>query len=256
MLSRRCVGTRDEAHGRSAADLRPRTPQSIAGGRQRTLKAPIGCVGVGLHSGQRVSLTLRPAPAGPWHRVPPHRPRRRYPGAVRPRGGHAALPPFWRWTATAARIGTVEHVMAALAGCGIDNALVEVDGPEPPILDGSAAPFVFLLDCAGIVEQDAPRSAIEIRRPVRVTRRRCVRRTAPGASRHGRPGHGAVDRFRRRRDRPPGAVAAPDAGQLPPANWRAPAPSRWPRRSTSCAPPASPRAAAWTTPSWSIRRAC
>ena len=67
-----------------------------------------------------------------------------------------------------ARIGTIEHVMAALAGCGIDNAVVEVDGPEPPILDGSAAPFVFLLDCAGIIAQDAPRATIEVRRPVRV----------------------------------------------------------------------------------------
>jgi len=59
--------------------------------------------------------------------------------------------------------------MAALAGCGIDNVIVELDGPEPPVLDGSAAPLVFLLDCAGIVEQDASRSAIEIRRTVRVT---------------------------------------------------------------------------------------
>ena len=68
-----------------------------------------------------------------------------------------------------ARIGTIEHVMAALAGCGIDNAVVEVDGPEPPILDGSASPFVFLLDCAGVVAQEAPRATIEILRPVRVS---------------------------------------------------------------------------------------
>jgi len=67
-----------------------------------------------------------------------------------------------------ARIGTIEHVMAALAGSGIDNAVVEVDGPEPPILDGSAAPFVFLLDCAGIAAQDVPRAMIEIDRPVHV----------------------------------------------------------------------------------------
>jgi len=68
-----------------------------------------------------------------------------------------------------ARVGTIEHVMAALAGCGIDNAVVEVDGPEPPALDGSAAPFVFLLDCAGILAQDAPRASIEVRRPVRIS---------------------------------------------------------------------------------------
>lgn len=66
-------------------------------------------------------------------------------------------------------VGTVEHLMAALTGIGIDNALVEVDGPELPILDGSAQPFVFLLDCAGQVSQAAPRQIIEILRPVRVT---------------------------------------------------------------------------------------
>ena len=67
-------------------------------------------------------------------------------------------------------IATVEHVMAALAGCGVDDALVEVDGPEVPILDGSAAPFVFLIDCAGLVSQAAGSAvqAIEVLRPVRV----------------------------------------------------------------------------------------
>jgi UDP-3-O-[3-hydroxymyristoyl] N-acetylglucosamine deacetylase len=67
------------------------------------------------------------------------------------------------------RIGTVEHVMAALAGAGVHNALVEVDGPETPIHDGSAASFLFLVDCAGIVEQDELVPAIEVRRPVRVS---------------------------------------------------------------------------------------
>jgi UDP-3-O-[3-hydroxymyristoyl] N-acetylglucosamine deacetylase len=68
-----------------------------------------------------------------------------------------------------ARVGTVEHLMAALSALGIDNALIDVDGPEIPILDGSAAPFVFLLDCAGSVEYDAPRRVIEVCRTVRVT---------------------------------------------------------------------------------------
>jgi UDP-3-O-[3-hydroxymyristoyl] N-acetylglucosamine deacetylase len=145
-------------------------PQGLVSGMttgfQRTLKAPIGCVGVALHSGCRVSLTFRPAPA--------------YYGIVFRRTDLGVDIPA-RFDAVVdttlstvlahgeARIGTVEHVMAALAGCGIDNALVEVDGPEPPILDGSAAPYVFLLDCAGSVEQDAPQSAIEVRRPVRVS---------------------------------------------------------------------------------------
>jgi UDP-3-O-[3-hydroxymyristoyl] N-acetylglucosamine deacetylase len=67
------------------------------------------------------------------------------------------------------RVGTVEHLLAALSGAGIDNALIELNGPEVPILDGSAEPFLFLLDCAGAVELDAPRRVIEIRRTVRVT---------------------------------------------------------------------------------------
>lgn len=67
-----------------------------------------------------------------------------------------------------ATIATVEHLMAALCGCGIDNLYVEVEGSELPIMDGSAAPFVFLIECAGIVEQDALRRVIEILKPVRV----------------------------------------------------------------------------------------
>jgi len=66
-------------------------------------------------------------------------------------------------------IGTVEHLLAALAGCEVDNAVIEIDGPEVPIMDGSAEPFVFLIDCAGTVEQDAPRRAIKILRPVSIT---------------------------------------------------------------------------------------
>jgi UDP-3-O-[3-hydroxymyristoyl] N-acetylglucosamine deacetylase len=65
-------------------------------------------------------------------------------------------------------IGTVEHLMAALAGSEIDNAIIELDGPEVPIMDGSAAPFVFLIECAGIVEQDAVRRAIKVLKPVSV----------------------------------------------------------------------------------------
>ena len=116
-----------------------------------------------------------------------------------------------------ARIGTVEHVMAALAGCGIDNAVVEVDGPEPPILDGSAAPFVFLLDCAGIVAQDAARATIEILPPgPRAATASAFAELRPPLPGTAEPGHGAVDRLRRGRDRAAGAVAAPDAGQFPP----------------------------------------
>jgi UDP-3-O-[3-hydroxymyristoyl] N-acetylglucosamine deacetylase len=133
---------------------------------QQTLKAPIGCVGVGLHQGHRASLTFRPAPVD--HGI-----------VFRRTDIGVDIPArFDRVVDTRlatviadddARIGTIEHVMAALAGCGIDNAVVEVDGPEPPILDGSASPFVFLLDCAGVVAQEAPRATIAILRPVRVS---------------------------------------------------------------------------------------
>jgi len=66
------------------------------------------------------------------------------------------------------RVGTIEHLMAALWGAGIDNLLVELNGAEVPIMDGSAEPFTFLLDCAGAVEQDAPRRAIRVMRPVAI----------------------------------------------------------------------------------------
>jgi UDP-3-O-[3-hydroxymyristoyl] N-acetylglucosamine deacetylase len=139
---------------------------ALAIGAQRTLKAPISCVGVGLHSGKRVSLTLRPAAANQGIVFRRTDLRRDIPA----RHDHVVDTRLSTVLGDGgARVGTVEHVMAALSGCGIDNAVVELDGPEPPALDGSAAQFVFLIDCAGVVEQDEARSAIEIRRAVRVT---------------------------------------------------------------------------------------
>ncbi len=137
--------------------------------QQRTLKASIGCVGVGVHSGLRASLTLNPAPAG--HGIVFRRTdlgqdiAARFEHVVDTRLCTVIAAP----DAPQARVGTIEHLMAALSGAGIDNVLIEIDGPEVPILDGSAAPFLFLLDCAGVVEQDAPRTMLEIRRKVRVT---------------------------------------------------------------------------------------
>jgi UDP-3-O-[3-hydroxymyristoyl] N-acetylglucosamine deacetylase len=147
-------------------------PQKLASGMttwcQRTLKAPIGCVGVGLHTGRRASLNFRPA--APDHGIVFRRTDLSVDFPARfDRVVDTTLSTVLGLQHGNARIGTVEHVMAALSGCGIDNVLVEIDGPEVPILDGSAAPYVFLLDCAGSVEQDAPRSGIEVRRPVRVT---------------------------------------------------------------------------------------
>lgn len=144
---------------------------TIAGARQRTLKQPIGCVGVGLHSGLRVRLTLHPAPAG--HGIVFRR-NDLASGSVDVPARFDRVVDTRLCTGLAAAerpdapIGTVEHLTAALFGCGIDNALIELDGPEVPILDGSSAPFVFLLECAGAVEQDAVRPEIEILRPIRV----------------------------------------------------------------------------------------
>jgi UDP-3-O-[3-hydroxymyristoyl] N-acetylglucosamine deacetylase len=67
------------------------------------------------------------------------------------------------------KIGTIEHLLSALSGCAIDNVVIELNGPEVPVMDGSSAPFVFLIECAGSVTQDAPRRALEIRRDVTVS---------------------------------------------------------------------------------------
>mgnify|MGYP003693910953 CR=1 FL=1 len=121
--------------------------------KQRTLKTTIKTTGVGLHTGARVEIVLRPAPPDTgivFHRVDlaaagrhsrRRAQRRRYAAVVDARA------------ATAPRFRTVEHLMSALAGLGIDNLHVDVAGPEIPIMDGSAGPFVFLLQSAGIVEQ-------------------------------------------------------------------------------------------------------
>ncbi|UPG72323.1 UDP-3-O-acyl-N-acetylglucosamine deacetylase [Roseomonas gilardii subsp. gilardii] len=143
---------------------------SVTGAR-KTLKASIGCVGTGLHSGDRVSLTLRPAEAGTGILF-----RRTDLGVDIPARYDLVTDTRLCTALTCltpageARIGTVEHVLAALAGCGVDDCIIEVDAPEIPILDGSAAPFVFLIDCAGVTAAApyAPRDTIEVLKPIRV----------------------------------------------------------------------------------------
>jgi UDP-3-O-[3-hydroxymyristoyl] N-acetylglucosamine deacetylase len=139
------------------------------GWRQRTVKAAIDCVGNGVHSGQRVNLTIRPAPANHgivFRRTDLNRTiAARFDNVADTRLCTVLADPAM----SSARVGTVEHLMAALSALGIDNALIELDGPEIPILDGSAAPFLFLLDCAGWVDQDAPRKIIEVTRTIRVS---------------------------------------------------------------------------------------
>jgi len=136
------------------------------GERQRTLKNPIHCSGIGVHNGERVHMTLRPAPAG--HGIVFH--RSDIGESVPALWNHAVESPLCTTLVAASgqRIATIEHLMSALVGLGIDNLLVELDGPEVPIMDGSAAPFVFLIECAGQEEQEAPKRVLEVLKPVAV----------------------------------------------------------------------------------------
>jgi UDP-3-O-[3-hydroxymyristoyl] N-acetylglucosamine deacetylase len=135
--------------------------------RQRTLKTQVKTTGVGLHSGVKVEMTLRPAAAGTgilFRRVdldpPVDIPVDPY--KVTDTRLCSAL------TVDQAKVATVEHLMSALAGLGIDNIVIDLTGPEVPILDGSAAPFVFLLQSAGIEELNAPKQFVRILQPIEV----------------------------------------------------------------------------------------
>ena len=137
--------------------------------RQRTLKSSIGCSGIGLHSGNRVAMTLHPADINTGIRF------RRTDVA----GLGTEIPALWsqvgdtRMNTTldggnGVVIGTVEHLMSAFAGAGIDNCLIEIGGPEIPVMDGSASPFLFLIECAGIIEQAATKRALRIAKHIAV----------------------------------------------------------------------------------------
>jgi UDP-3-O-[3-hydroxymyristoyl] N-acetylglucosamine deacetylase len=135
--------------------------------KQRTLKTAIKTTGVGLHTGARVELNLRPAAPDTgivFHRVD-------LPSVVSI-PAQAQYVGDTRLSSTlkldGATVSTVEHLMSALAGLGIDNLHVDVAGPELPIMDGSAGPFVFLLQSAGIAEQSADKRYLRIEQPVEV----------------------------------------------------------------------------------------
>jgi len=135
--------------------------------KQRTLKGPSRTTGVGLHTGARVELTLRPAAPDTgivFHRTDLPEPVD-MPADARAVGDTRLSSTLEK---SGVRISTVEHLMSALAGTGIDNLHVDVAGPEIPIMDGSAGPFVFLLQSAGIVEQDAPKRYLRVLLPVEV----------------------------------------------------------------------------------------
>ncbi|OUR79211.1 UDP-3-O-[3-hydroxymyristoyl] N-acetylglucosamine deacetylase [Alphaproteobacteria bacterium 46_93_T64] len=130
---------------------------------QKTLRNSISCTGVGVHSGNVVNMTLKPAAAGTgivFRRLD-----------VAPEVSE--IPALYNTVselvmcttianAANVKVATIEHLMAAFSGSGIDNAIVELDGPEVPVMDGSAAPFIFLIECADIIEQELPRQYIKV----------------------------------------------------------------------------------------------
>ncbi len=136
--------------------------------KQRTLKNVIRATGVGLHTGEKVYLTLRPASIDTG--IVFRRTDFKEPVEIR------ACPENVTDTrlsttleSNGVRVSTVEHLMSAFAGIGIDNAYVELTAPEVPIMDGSAGPFVFLIQSAGIAEQSAPKRFIRIKRRIKLT---------------------------------------------------------------------------------------
>jgi UDP-3-O-[3-hydroxymyristoyl] N-acetylglucosamine deacetylase len=136
--------------------------------RQKTIKAPIHCSGIALHSGSRINMVLLPAAPGT--------------GIIfrRTDQNNAEIIANWRnvvdsslcttiGNANGLKIATIEHLMAAFAGLELDNVIVELDGPEVPVMDGSSAPFVSLIERVGIADQRVTRRAIKILKPVSVT---------------------------------------------------------------------------------------
>lgn len=136
--------------------------------RQKTLRNPIRASGIGLHSGQKVYMSL--LPAGPdtgivFRRVDLDPPREI--AAAAEGIGETTLSS--NLVSEGVRVATVEHLMSALAGLGIDNCVVELSAAEVPIMDGSAGPFVFLIQSAGVHELDAPKRFIRLKQPVQVS---------------------------------------------------------------------------------------
>jgi len=151
------------------------------GAAQRTLASAICCVGVGLHSGRRVTVTLCPAPAGTgivFHRTDLGM---SIPARFDRVGDTRLCTVLVSPDHPEARVGTVEHLMAALSACGVGNAVVELDGPEVPVLDGSAAPWLFLLDCAGIAILAEPARVVQVLRTVHVQDGDAFAELRPGA---------------------------------------------------------------------------
>ena len=135
--------------------------------KQRTLKEAVRATGVGLHGGQKVYMTLRPAADNTgivFRRVDLD------PAQDIPADAFAVTETMLGTTLGEGdgKVATVEHLLSALAGLGVDNAYVDLSAPEVPIMDGSAAPYVYLIQSAGIEEQTSPKRFMRVLKPVRV----------------------------------------------------------------------------------------
>lgn len=138
--------------------------------QQKTIKHEISCVGIGLHTGNKISMTLKPAEINAgivFHRTDAA-------------GRDAYIPARHEYVVDTrmctcignkdgVKVATIEHLMAAIHAMGVNNLMIDIDGPETPVMDGSSAPFVFLLECAGIKAQGAPLKALRILKTVRYT---------------------------------------------------------------------------------------
>lgn len=155
----------------------------MIGSYQTTIKNTVECTGVGIHSGKLAHMSLKAAKAGTgimFKRLDVAEEK-----AYVPARFDAVSDTRLGTTITnehGVGVNTIEHLMAAFAGLGIDNALVELDGPEIPIMDGSAAPFVFLVECAGTRELLAPRRAIRILKRIQITEGEKVAELTPDDS--------------------------------------------------------------------------
>jgi UDP-3-O-[3-hydroxymyristoyl] N-acetylglucosamine deacetylase len=143
---------------------------------RRTLKRPVACTGIGLHSGKPVRLTLKPAPSGDGLRFFRTDVGVEIPASLAwlSRQDHATT-----LSKDGVSVETVEHLLAALFALGVDDCLIEVSGPEIPILDGSAAPFVILIHEAGTRPHKEPREYLKITKPVEVVRGNKLARLVP-----------------------------------------------------------------------------
>lgn len=148
--------------------------------RQNTLANKISCVGVGLHSGKDVTLSLCPAAADAgiiFRRLDVPREQSlvpaRYDAVCDTRLGTTIT------NMQGTTVATIEHLMAALWGAGVDNAIIEIDGPEVPIMDGSSEPFIFMIECAGIKPQNASRKILRVLKAVEIQEGESAARIQP-----------------------------------------------------------------------------